>query len=143
VLTKNTRKSNKFDPTYGPELMKIISTEEDGATCEDQHGRHQRRQADDIKIVNVPENTQDHVNNAVQPAEDSEIQRTDDIRDKEDAQEETDSSPRARHRHRQQGQTVNREVSMGRQQTSSAENAERRYPLRNRKPNPKYSNNSQ
>ena len=51
VLTRNMRKRSKFDPSFGPELMKIIATELDGAVCEDMQGNQQRRHADDIKIL--------------------------------------------------------------------------------------------
>ena len=136
VLTKNTRKTNKFDPTFGPELMKIVSTEADGAVCEDQNGKQQRRHADDIKIIDIPETTQQHHTNTAQGTDNNEEQ-TNNNHDTQESQKEAQNrplDPKQGKKYRKQNE-VSKEV----QPSSSSESTERRYPLKNRKPNHKYS----
>ena len=118
--------------------MKIVDTEEDGAMCEDQHGRQQRRHADDIKIVDIPESTlqQHHSNTTVQITNSNEGQTSNDAQ-YNGHQEETNTQDDPPN----DGPEL--EVSKEVQQTSSAVSSERRYPLRDRRPNPKYSNGVQ
>ena len=50
-MIRNMNKRSKWDPSFGPDRMQVVETDEGGVICKDQHGRTLRRHMDDVKVV--------------------------------------------------------------------------------------------
>lgn len=51
IMTRNRKKTRKFDPTFGPEWQLVTEVSQEGVTSRNSQGTVQRRHADDIKIA--------------------------------------------------------------------------------------------